>query len=362
MRSLLLASLAALLALPGAAPAQTTAQRDSARLWLDSLRQDFGNLDVSLDRMTLGTHLVAPDERVAGDLVVYRGNAEVSGTVEGDVVALFGDVIIRPGARIDGDALAIGGRARLEGGEVTGEIRSISGAVFPGARPASVLTPAQQTTRNLALAVGWFVMLGVIGGALALFAREKLERIAETVRENFTRAFVVGLLAEVALVPAIVLSVVALAVTIIGILLIPFAVVALLLGGAGALALGFIAVAFLAGETFSRGGARAHGARALRAVLVGLGVYFGLWILAAAFTWAGFLGGVLRLLSAALTWVAVTVGFGATLLSRGGTRLSGTQTIEAPVPEDEVSWQTPTPVSGVAAARRPTPAPRPREP
>jgi hypothetical protein len=331
-------------------------------MWLDSLRQDFGNVDVSLEHMTMGTRLVAPDEQVAGDLVVYRGNAEVSGTVDGDVVALFGDVVIRPGARIEGDALAIGGRARLEGGEVTGEIRSISGAVFPVARAAETLTPAQRTTRNLSLAIGWFIMLAVIGGALALFAREKLERIAETVRENFTRAFLVGLLAEVAFVPAIVLSVVALAITIIGILLVPFAVVALLLGAAGALALGFVAVAFLAGETFSRGGARAQGARALRAVLVGLAVYFGLWLLAAAFSWAGFFGGLLRLVSAALTWVAVTVGFGATLLSRGGTRLAATHTIEAPVPEDEVSWQTPTPVSGVAAARRPTPAPRPREP
>lgn len=364
MRSILLASLAALLAWPAAASAQTPAQRDSARLWLDSLRQDFGNIAVSLDHLTAGTRVVSPDERVTGDLVVYRGDADVSGTVEGDVVALFGNVVVRPGARIDGDAIAIGGRARLEGGEVVGEIRSIAGAVFPVARAASTLTPAQQTGRNLALAVGWFVMLAAIGGALALFAREKLERIAETVRENFSRAFVTGLLAEIALLPAMVVSIIALAVTIIGILLIPFAVVALLLGAAGALALGFIAVAFLAGETFSRRSATgsASAARALRAVLIGLSVYFGLWILAAAFTWAGFLGGLLRLLSAALTWVAVTVGFGATLLSRGGTRLAGAGAIEAPAPEDEVSWQTPTPVSGVAAARRPTPAPRTREP
>jgi hypothetical protein len=369
--------MAALIALPGAPRAQadsaaapaapiptaraaSSAQRDSARLWLDSLQQDFGDLTISLDNIAQGNRLVAADEHIAGDLVVFRGDADVRGTVAGDVVTLFGNVVLRPGSRVEGDAIAVGGRARLDGGSVTGEIRSISGAVFATAPVRAKEHPVGGTGRNVALALGWFLFLGLLGSGLALFARDKLERIAETVRDDFTRAFMFGVLGQL----AIVLSIIALAITVIGLLLIPFAVVALLLGTAGALALGFLAVSFLAGETFQRRGplASADSGRAMRAVLLGLSFYLGLWLLAAAFTWAGFFGGLLRLLSAALTWVALTVGFGATILSRGGTRLPGAVPLDAPIPEDEASWQTPTPVSGVAAARRPTPAPRPREP
>jgi hypothetical protein len=355
-------SAAAAPATPAASPAQA-AQLDTARLWLDSLRSEFADVDVSFDNFHSGTRSVSAGERISGDLVVFRGDAEVHGTVEGDVVSLFGNVIAHPGSRVTGDAVAIGGRARLEGGTVDGEIRSITGNIFAPATPART-APASSTSRNIALSVGWFLFLGLLGGFLALFAREKLERIAETVRDDFTRAFTVGLLGELAIIPAIVLSVIALAITVIGLLLIPFAVVALCLATAGALALGFLAVSFLAGETFQRRGplASANSGRALRAVLLGLSFYLGLWLLAAVFTWAGFLGGILKLVSAALTWVAVTVGFGATILSRGGTRVPGAAPLAPPIPEDEVSWQTPTPVSGVAAARRPTPAPRPREP
>ena len=376
MRSIAMLALAALVALPDSARAQATPaptatpiptsslQRDTARVWLDSLKQEFGDLEISLDNFSPGAREVRMDEQVMGDLVVFRGNADVRGSVEGDVVTFFGDVILHPGARVTGDAIAVGGRTRLEGGTVDGEIRSITGAVFTPVADVARRGSARSTSRNLALALGWFLFLGLLGGFLALFAREKLERIAETVRDDFTRAFMVGLLGELAIAPAIVLSIIALAITIIGLLLIPFAIVALCLATAGALALGFLAVSFLAGETFQRRGALAStdAGRALKAVLLGLSFYLGLWLLAAAFTSVGFIGGLLKLVSAALTWVAVTVGFGATILSRGGTRVPGATMIDAPVPEDEASWQTPTPVSGVAAARRPTPAPRPREP
>ena len=75
------------------------------------------------------------------------------------------------------------------------------------------------------------------------------------------------------------------------------------------------------------------------------------------------MGGILRFIAAIITWVAVTVGFGATLASRGGTRVLPTATLPVPqLLEEDTSWQTPTPVSGVTAARRPTPPPRQRNP
>jgi hypothetical protein len=94
-----------------------------------------------------------------------------------------------------------------------------------------------------------------------------------------------------------------------------------------------------------------------RVVFVGLVAYMSLWILTALLSWSGPASGTMRLIALLLTWVAATVGFGATLVSRGGTADVSRPSI--PVTRTaELEWQTPTPVAGVAAARRPTPAPR----
>jgi hypothetical protein len=61
-----------------------------------------------------------------------------------------------------------------------------------------------------------------------------------------------------------------------------------------------------------------------------------------------------RLVAVALTWVAASAGFGAALMARGGVHR-----VQARVATAEVAtgWQTPTPIGGVVAARRPTATP-----
>ena len=54
--------------------------------------------------------------------------------------------------------------------------------------------------------------------------------------------------------------------------------------------------------------------------------------------------------------VAVTLGLGATILSRAGTRREARA--DRPKTPADLSWQTPTPVTGVVAARRPVAASR----
>ena len=309
----------------------------------------------------MGDRTIAVGERVEGDVVVFRGDLNVHGVIDGDAVALGGDLVLHPGSTVQGDAVAVGGQARNLGGRVGGELRSLSGfrQAVTSRRPTR--TPVQSTGRALSLTVGWFVMLTSIGIVVMLFARDKLETVAGTIQDRFSRALLIGILGELALLPVLVLAIVALAVTLVGILLIPLAVVAYLLAAAGALALGFLSMVHLSGEALLRRRSRdlpSFGAASIRYLLTGLGLYFGLWVLAAAFTWAGPLGGVLRVVAGIVTWVAVTVGLGATLLSRGGTR-APTDTTLAEIAGEDYSWQTPTPVTGVAAARRPTPAPRP---
>jgi hypothetical protein len=116
--------------------------------------------------------------------------------------------------------------------------------------------------------------------------------------------------------------------------------------------LGFLAVARLTGGALAsdRGTTSARGVH-LRALIIGLVVYLAVWLLAALFAWNPMLGAILRAVAIAITWVAATVGLGATLASRAGTQRPGSG---APIKTatDEYAWQTPTPVTGVAAATR----------
>jgi hypothetical protein len=312
-----------------------------------------------------GPHVVAAGEKLPGGVAAWRGNLDVHGVVNGNAVAIGGDVIVYPGAQIHGDAVSVGGQVRDEGGKVDGEMRSLS-ALTVGVPTGFHLTPAQATRRALSLAVGWYLVLSAIGLLVLLFARHNLETIADRIQADFARSVLYGVLGEVALFPAFVVGIVVLAVTLIGIVLIPFAVVAYVLAAAGALALGFLAMSFITGDAAMRwqGAApRQERPPLLQFLLIGLSLYFFLWLVGAAFTWAGVFGGVLKFVVALITWVAVTVGFGATLLSRGGTRTERRSRAGSPPLTDDVSWQTPTPVGGVAAARRPvTPPSNPSRP
>ena len=70
-----------------------------------------------------------------------------------------------------------------------------------------------------------------------LFAGDYLEGVVDSLEGRFGRSFWAGVAAQLALAPVLVLLVVALAVTILGILLIPFAIVAFVLAVAGLIAI-----------------------------------------------------------------------------------------------------------------------------
>jgi hypothetical protein len=152
------------------------------------------------------------------------------------------------------------------------------------------------------------------------------------------------------ILPALALLVVVLAVSLIGILLIPFAVVAYAIAVAGLFTLGFLAVARLIGGALRRASGSTPRSQALSALAVGVAMFFALWTIAALFTWAPLAASVVRAAALAATWAALTLGLGATLLSRAGTHrkvAAGTRPVEL------AAWQTPTPLTGVVAARRP---------
>ena len=145
--------------------------------------------------------------------------------------------------------------------------------------------------------------------------------------------------------------VVGLAITVLGALLIPFAIVAYIIAAAGLVTLGFLAVARLTGGALAsdRGTTSPRGVH-LRALIIGLVFYLGIWMVAALLAWTPVLGAIARAIAIAVTWVAATLGLGAALSSRAGTHRAVATTKQSST--DEYAWQTPTPVTGVAAARR----------
>jgi hypothetical protein len=332
-----------------------------ARHQIEGLAESLGIPHVPPpDSFSLGARTIPAGTSVTGDVGVANGPLEVRGRIDGSAIVFGGDIQVEAGGLIVGDAIAIGGRVQLAGGVVQGEIRSFSDVPNADGRTAPAPESPLTTWRALKLVVAWFAVLVVIGIGVVVFAEPNLDGVVLVLQRRLAASFWTGVLAQMALMPVLLLLVVALAISLIGILLIPFAIVAYVVAAAGLLALGFLAVARFTGRGIA-GAGYDPGARSdrLRALLVGLATYLGAWFVVAAFTWAPAAQPVLRAIAIAVTWVAVTAGLGATVLSRAGTQHDRAGSPPVGLASNELAgWQTPTPVAGVAAARRPVPASR----
>jgi len=304
------------------------------------------------DQFTLGDRTVAAGSTVPTSVAVARGTLDLYGTVNGDAVALDGDIHLHPGARVTGDAVAIAGRVIVDGGTVLGEMRSLAGN---GAVTGTGLQFSRQprtTLESVKLAIGWFAVLAILGIGVMIFSEHNLDGVAVALEQGFGRAFWIGFAGQLLLLPVLLLLVSALAITVIGVLLVPFAIVAYVIAAAGLLTLGFLAVARIVGAALSydSGSASPRGVH-VRSLLGGLVIFAILWVVAAAFSWNPLAGGALRALAIAVTWVAATLGLGGALVSRAGTHRDSIHG-DALTTGDYLAWQTPTPVAGVSAARR----------
>ena len=329
---------------------RTALERDSAAVSADAFALP------PLAEITEGDRTIPAGATESGTVAIRKGNLEVRGTVTGDAIAVDGNVIIHQGGLVRGSAVAVRGNVRLEGGSVLGEILTTTneaGAVAPAAPRRS---PAAATRHALALAIGWLAVIAVIGTGVLIFGSDYLEGTSTALERRFTRSFWMGVAGQLALLPLLLVLIIGLTITLLGILLIPFAVVAYMLAVAGVLTLGFLAVARVTGAVLTKPPASSGTARAalLRSLAVGIAIYLGFWILAAAFAWNPVAHMALSGIAFVITWVAVTAGLGAAIISRAGTR-PVVEADAAPPAVEELAWQTPTPIGGVVAARRPTP-------
>lgn len=318
------------------------------RAQLEALRLFGANASLpSIGQFSVGNRVIPAGTAVNGPVGVKDGSLDVFGAITGTALVIDGNLRLHPGAQINGDAFAVRGRVINQGGSVTGEARSLETVSSDG--QANDVRAPRTTMWALKLTLGWFAVLIIIGVGVMIFAEANLDGVVMALERGIGRALLAGVLGQVAALPALLLLCVALALTILGILLIPFAIVATIIAMAGLVTLGFLAVARMSGLPLVRGNELTPRGVSLRAMFIGLIGYFGVWLVSAAFTWHPVIGPVLRVVALIVTWVAATAGLGATLLSRAGTQRSRTKDR---VTVDDLSWQTPTPVSGVAASRR----------
>ncbi|MEZ4377464.1 MAG: hypothetical protein AB7N73_07730 [Gemmatimonadales bacterium] len=303
----------------------------------------------------LGNYSLGSTEAHRGHVVVLKGNAEIHGELEGNLVTLDGDVVVHPGARVRGDVLAINGRVRDTAGGITGTWSELQPSVA-AAPPPPV---AAVIGGRLAGLAGVFLTFLILGFGLVTFGRPNLEIVSDTLTHSPGRSFIAGLLGQILLLPTFGMLVVGLVLTIAGALLVPFAAAVYVVLAIVAVLGGVLAVAHAMGETITR-------RRMARGIAISPNSYRYLTtgLLAIAMTWLAWIGvgwvpvaGPLTFLLATLaTWVVATLGFGAALLSRGGIReeFSG-RLLPAAMMTDEYLWATPQ--LGVPAVKRP-----PKEP
>jgi hypothetical protein len=283
---------------------------------------------------------VEEDERVTDAVVSVGGNVDVRGRVEDDVVAVLGNVHLGPHAVVTGAVTSVGGRIEQErGAEVHGEVNEVT----INHRPWHFGGGGHwRPWMGRDMFSGWFSLLGtllrialvaLLTLIVAIVAASPVERISRRAATDPWVSGFVGLLAQVLFVPVLVLTIVFLAISIVGIpllLLVPFALVALLFG----VLMGFTGVARRVGEWAVGPYKGALVATAVGVVVITAGAVVTriVWLIPGPIAPLAIALWVVALF---IEYVAWTVGLGALLLTRFGTRGPSAPPLDAvppPVP------------------------------
>jgi hypothetical protein len=183
------------------------------------------------DRVVFGSSVVIPaGDEVTGDLVVMAGSAEVHGTIDGDAVVMAGSLYVAPDGVVKGDTVALGGSVDNES---TSKHSNSSGAVPTPTMPSVVVPPMQDSSSvsddilsGRRTWVETLVFLGILTLLAFVFFPARTKMTLDYFLHKPALAGVLGITWPFTL--AIVC--VGLAVTVLGIVLIPVAVIAIGLG------------------------------------------------------------------------------------------------------------------------------------
>jgi uncharacterized RDD family membrane protein YckC len=205
------------------------------------------------DVLRIGQDYALDARDVVGQVVVIYGNATIEGRVDRDLVVVFGKVRLASTAAIDGSLIVIGGSVSVASGAAVRRDLVIGGGAFdapPGFMPGGehiVIGPAALGAR-IESVVPWISrgllwgrlivpelpwVWGVVGAffvvyfVLNLVFNRSVGEVAGTMAAKPLTAFVVGLLVLLLVGPVCLL----LAVSVIGIAVMPFVICALFAAG-----------------------------------------------------------------------------------------------------------------------------------
>ena len=284
---------------------------------------------------------VDENESVDGPVVAIGGSVTVDGEVRQDVVAIAGNVRLGPKARVLGDVTAVGGTVERDPhAEIDGRINEIGFSGLPHLRfgrsfwlPATgFLAGAFEPWVALMGTLFRMVLFGLLAFLVFVLARNPIARIERTVAVEPWKAGLVGLLTELLFIPLFVLTIVILAISIIGIPLLLFVPPLAILAFIAAFVFGFTGVAYRLGRwAQARFGWPPTNAFVL--LLVGL---LGIWslTLVGRIVWLGgwpvwFVSTSLLIVGFLIEYVAWTVGLGAAVITRFGARSAGGVAVQA---------------------------------
>jgi hypothetical protein len=200
---------------------------------------------------------VGEDEAVSGQVVAVIGSVKIDGEVGDQVVAVLGSVDLGPKAVVNGDVVSVGGRVRrADGSQVHGGVTEVSLAdadaklhlgPWMGGVGLGTLFDGFGALPSLLASTFRLMMLVLFASLAMVAARGTVEASARRVADDPIKSTLIGVTAEILLVPVLGLTTVILAISLIGIpllVLMPFVVLFLLL-----LALaGFSGTAFAMGQ------------------------------------------------------------------------------------------------------------------
>lgn len=186
----------------------------------------------SNDLVSFGNDVtVREGQEVKGDLVVFGGNAKVYGHVDGDAAVMGGDLYVAPSGEVDGSTVAFGGSVDNESSSAnSGSGRHhIHDNPVP-AVPIPPVAPVPDNTDNGSNDNGpptaWYTLLAVLG-ILSLLAFAIAPGTVRMLRDELVRRPVLGTVVGFSWPFILAVVMIALAITVIGIVLMPAVVVAI---------------------------------------------------------------------------------------------------------------------------------------
>lgn len=246
--------------------------------------------------ISAGRDLVVEEGQTVNNAAVIGGQITVNGLVEQNVLAIAGSVVLTNKAVVRGKVIVLGGIVvRGSGSMVYGDITEVNSSTLSQALQSAMRGELEGWSLILnVISLCFFAIILIIALIMALLLPRQLTLITSAIEANCFKSFFWGVLATLATVPLFML----LAVSIIGIFLIPLAFTAMLL----AVIVGFIASGAILGNAIISRIFRGYRKSLTKETLVGLCL---LWLLG----WLPlYIGMFIKIF-------AITIGLGGVLLT-----------------------------------------------